>query len=194
MTHVIIPGEIQAVIGPDGFAEAIERRWLVPDTDSGYLCATNDLDVLGKMRKLAEMKSEEYTPEAIPVAESHDLAILHTHRQHQIVEIAAPMTGGQSPGLSTVAQPQEPQQPQQQPPQGGGGGYAVGTPVTVARQGVKATGVIEKLMLDGRYTVGYPTGVAQRPPGDNVFSKEEMSVVPTEPQRTTSQSPSPSSF
>jgi hypothetical protein len=105
MTHVIMPGEINAEIGPDGVREALDQRWLVPDTDSGFLCATNDLGKIEEMRALANMKPEEYKVEPILVPESHDATLLHTKRQRRINEIAAPMTGGQSPGLTAVAQP-----------------------------------------------------------------------------------------
>lgn len=190
MTHVILPGEINAAIGPDGVREALSERWLVADMDSGFLCATNDLGKIEEMRKLADMKPEEYKPEAIPVAESHDAAMLHTRRQHMINEIAAPATGGQSPGLTAVGQPQPPPQmqaaapattPQPAAPAApaapqGQGGFAVGTPVTVSRGGASATGMIEKLMPDGRYKLGF--GADQKAiPGDGVFSKEEMSAM-----------------
>lgn len=186
MTHVIMPGEINAEIGPDGVREALNERWLVADMESGFLCATNDLGKIEEMRKLASMKPEEYAPEAIPVRESHDASLLHTRRR-TINEIAAPATGGQSPGLTSVAQPQSP--PPMQPaapataPQPAApaappaqGGFAVGTPVTVSRGGASASGMIEKLMPDGRYKLGF--GPDQKPiPGDGVFSKDEMSAM-----------------
>ncbi len=105
MTHVILPGDMNAAIGPDGLREALQQRWLVPDMDEGYLCVTNDLGKLAEMRKLADMKPEQYKQEVIPVAESHDMALLHTRRAHPINEISAPMTGQPSPGLTSVSQP-----------------------------------------------------------------------------------------
>jgi hypothetical protein len=189
MTHVIMPGEINAEIGPEGVQEALNERWLVPDMESGFLCATNDLGKIEEMRKLASMKPEEYAPEPIPVRESHDASLTHTLRRNVIQEIAAPGTGGQSPGLTAVAQPQS--APMMQPatpaatPQPSApaapaapaqGGFAVGTPVTVSRGGASASGMIEKLMPDGRYKLGF--GADQKPiPGDGVFSKEEMSAM-----------------
>lgn len=187
MTHVILPGEIMAVIGPEGVSEALRQRWLVPDTDSGYLCATNDLAKVAEMQRIAEMKPEQFSGQELPVAESHGLSLLHTRRSHTINEIAAPMTGGGSPGLSSIGEPsQQTSQPQST---GSTGSPQVGTNVTVARQGVKATGVIEKLMPDGRYQVGYGQDVRQKPPGDNIFGKDEMTVVPSTPQQQQAQAP-----
>jgi hypothetical protein len=182
MTPVILPGEITAEIGPDGVSEALRERWLVPDVDSGFLCATNDLAVLDEMRKLAQMKPEEYKVDPVPVPESHDSVLLHSKRPHPINEIAAPMTGTPSPGLGTLGQPQSTQPPNPAAGQGTGG-IPVGTSVTVARQGVKATGMIEKLLPDGRYKIGF-SGQEAKPPGDDIFGKDEMTVVPANPQRS----------
>lgn len=193
MTHVIVPGEINAVLGPDGVAEALQSRWLVPDTDSGYLCVTNDPSKVDEMMKLVDTKPEDALKAApILVTDSHNLSLLHTNRRHAIHEVAAPGTGAPAPGLSTISQPQPPPQQMAAPapqaaaapaPAPQGGQMGVGMPVTVARQGITANGVIEKLMPDGRYSVGYPADVKQRPPGDNVFSKDEMTLVPSNPQR-----------
>lgn len=181
MSQVIMPGDMNSSLGPDGLREALALRWLVPDLDEGFLCVTSDPHLIEDMRKLADMKPEQWKPEAIPVAESHDAALLHSRRTRSLNEIAAPMTGGSSPGLSTVAQPQAPQAPQ--PPQGQPGQppFGIGSNVMVARQGVKSQGVIEKLNPDGRFQVGFPQGQA-KPTGDNIYSKEELSLVPASPQ------------
>lgn len=198
MTHVILPGDINAAIGPDGVAEALKERWLVPDTDSGYLCATNDLAKIEEMRKLAEIEPEKYKPEAIPVTESHDPCLMHSRRRHVIQEIAAPMTGKDSPGLSAIAQPPQsapiapvpapapaaPAPAPQAPPAGQAqGGAGIGMPITVSRGGMSASGVIEKLLPDGRFQVGFANGQQGKPPGDNIYSKEEVSTVPGAPTR-----------
>ncbi len=188
MTHIILPGEISAAIGPDGVSEALRQRWLMPDTDSGYLCVSSDPAIIEALHKTAEMKPKQYAPDGVSVSEGHDFSLLHTHRSHAIHEIAAPMTGQPSPGLSTLSQPpQTPQAPQApQAPQSqassGQGGYTIGMPVTVARQGLKSTGVIEKLMPDGRFQVGFAAD-QKKPQGDNIFSATEVSVVPNTPQR-----------
>lgn len=203
MTHVIIPGEINSVIGADGVSEALRDRWLVPDTDSGYLCVTNEPHKVQEMIELAGSKPEDALKAApILVTDSHDISLAHTKRRHLVQEIAAPGTGQPSPGLSSIAEPQPPMNPAQPPvagtaapvapaapaapiAAGGGGGgapgLAVGSAVTVARQGVAANGVIEKLLPDGRYSIGYGADVRSKPPGDNVFSKDEMTLVPRHP-------------
>lgn len=182
MTHVVIPGDIHEAIGADGVAEALKERWLVPDTDSGYLCVTNDLVKIEEMRTLAEMKPEQYAPEAVSVTESHEVSLFHTKRR--LHEIAAPGTGHPAPGLTTLGQPpvapQAPAAPQGQTDDG----FPIGTPVTISRQGRSANGMIEKLLPDGRYKLGFGADQGGRPPGDDIFSKDEMTVVPNNPQRT----------
>jgi hypothetical protein len=188
MTHVIMPGEINGAIGPDGVAEALEARWLVPDVDTGFLCATNDLGKIEEMRRLAEMKPEQYQQPPMPVCESHDMTIQHTHRPHSINEIAAPMTGGSSPGLTTLNAPQPAQAmaPQRPTPATGSSEQSptIGNSVMVARNGVSSMGVIEKILPDGRYQLGFAAGQQKAPPGDGIFSKEEMSTIDPNTQRS----------
>lgn len=182
MTHVILPGEINAAIGPDGVLEALSLRWLVPDLDTGFLCASNDLGVIEEMRKLAEMKPEQYSEPPLPILDSRDMTMTHALRQHALNEIAAPMTGGSSPGISAISQPTAPQPPQR-PTGQSNNVLPIGSAATVARNGIRSVGVIQKILPDGRYKMGF-TGQQQRPPGDDVYGQDEMSVVPENPQRS----------
>ena len=191
MTHVILPGEITAELGPDSVAEALKNHWLMPDTDTGFLCVSQDRNIIEEMIKAAG-PTEEAKPQSGPDASGgHGLSLLHTHRSHAIHEIAAPATGQPSPGLSSISQPQSapapmppPQPPQAAPPtpmaQPSQSGYSVGMPVSVARQGMKSVGVIEKMMPDGRFQVGFAAD-QKKPQGDNVFGKDEVSLVPSAP-------------
>lgn len=185
MTHVVLPGEINAAIGADGVSEALRDRWLVPDTDSGYLMVTSEPAKVQEMIDLAGTKPEDaLKPAPIVVTDSHAISLAHTKRRDVIQEVAAPMTGQPSPGLSSIAEPQPPMNPAQPAAQTtGASGLNVGSAVTVARQGVAANGVIEKLLPDGRYSIGYGADVKNKPPGDNVFSKDEMTLVPSNPQQ-----------
>jgi hypothetical protein len=185
MTHLIPPGDLVREIGPDSVAEGLRRRWLMPDMDEGFLQVNRDLRVVEEMQKEANAQPQRGPagPAAIPVSEGHAFSLLHTHRDRSIHEVAAPMTGGASPGLSAVAQPQPPPPPSSQPPTSGSGPpMAVGSQVTVARQGVKSNGVIEKLHPDGRFEVGFPGG-QPRPSGGNIYSRDEVSLIPMTPQQ-----------
>jgi len=178
MTHVIMPGEITAEIGPDGVAEALQRRWLVPDTDDGYLCATNDLKAVEEMRQTAQMKPEEFQGQVIPVAESHDLLQLHARRSHALYEVAPPMTGATAPGLSIVAQPVTQPKP---PPGVPDPTLRVGAQVFVGRGGKPAVGVIEKEITPDHFKVEFPPEQKDRPVGDNIYSRSELSTVMNKP-------------
>ena len=182
MSHIILPGEIKSAIGAEGMSEALQRRWLVPDTDTGYLNVTRDMQVVAEMQKIAEMKPETCTLNPVPISESHDMALGHTRRR-SIVEIAAPGTGAPAPGLTSVSQPTPPTQPTQPgQPATAAGDHQIGTAVTTARDGRTYSGVIEKLLPNGRFQVGFPAG-QPKPNGDSSFGKDEMTIVPSTPQR-----------
>jgi hypothetical protein len=107
------------------------------------------------------------------------MVMLHSRRAHPIYEVVAPMTGGDSPALAAIAQPQKyaAQPTQAQMP------LSIGTPVVVAREGHTAQGVVEKINPDGRFQVGFPEG-QKAPSGDNMYSKDELSLLPASPAST----------
>ena len=97
-TPIILPGEMIAAIEPEGMQEALQRRWVVPDMDSGNLMVTTDLS------KLREMQEAASTPPVeTKVAESAcaGYAVDHANRPHLwLHEIAAPATGKPGPALT----------------------------------------------------------------------------------------------
>jgi len=54
MSPIVFQGEMHEVLGADGLAEALQRRWLIPNQESGYLQVTNDEGVVEEMKKLQE--------------------------------------------------------------------------------------------------------------------------------------------
>jgi hypothetical protein len=54
LASIIPSGIMQAELGIDGFAEALERRWIVPNTESGELSVTNDFAVIQEIERVAE--------------------------------------------------------------------------------------------------------------------------------------------
>lgn len=180
LSHVILPGEIRGAIGGDGLAEALAQRWLVPDTDNGCLCVTNDLKVIAEMRIMSDMSPDAFKPQELPVAHSHDMSVAHSKRLH---EIAAPGTGKPAPGLSSVGQPaQAPAAPAQPVPAARGGVPApnaaapnVGDPVVVAENGRQFTGTIQSVGPDGRFTLSFGNERPANP--SKAYAKEEMRVI-----------------
>lgn len=99
---VVMPGEVVNEIGSEGMQECLDRRWLVPDHDSGFLQVTTES---------ARLKEVEAVAQTDPKAEgrsepaSHQFVLDHAERS-RVDEIAAPATGGAPPALvSATDQP-----------------------------------------------------------------------------------------
>jgi hypothetical protein len=41
LSPIIIQGELQAAIGTEAFQEALDRRWIIPDSNTGHLHVSN---------------------------------------------------------------------------------------------------------------------------------------------------------
>lgn len=54
MNPIVMIGEMQQALGPDGFSEALNRRWLIPDITSGHLSISEHQGVIDELRALAE--------------------------------------------------------------------------------------------------------------------------------------------
>lgn len=56
---VVFQGEILSAIGSDGLSEALARRWLVPNHDTGYLQFSPDEGVMLEMRQMAVTEADK---------------------------------------------------------------------------------------------------------------------------------------
>ena len=55
LSSIIQSGDLQTEIGADGFAEALQRRWVVPDYgETGALQVTNQLDKIQEIELVAK--------------------------------------------------------------------------------------------------------------------------------------------
>ena len=50
----IMNGELMLLLGPDGFQEALNRRWLIQDSENGAMLVTPLEQFIDQMRRLAE--------------------------------------------------------------------------------------------------------------------------------------------
>lgn len=140
MNPVIMTGEMTATLGYEGMTEALQRRWLVPNTETGHLQVSTDLRVVEEMRALAEHDPEgdeedKKKPKHEPgcecgecmdtykkysyglhkpmkeVGESHDLVMSHSSRTRgQLTELMAPGTGHDNSAPFRPPQPATPMQ------------------------------------------------------------------------------------
>jgi len=194
MTHVVLPADLQSKLGPDGMAEALRRRWVEADYDSGALRVNSNLGVVTEVERYANSKCEVCGEEKCkcdpdsdgktakqeaqaPVQNaSRDYAMHHSDRLH---EFAAPGSGQPDPEQAPAAAPAapapaatptvptEPRNPNDQDSE-----HAVGESVMVAEDGKQYTAVVKSKESDGTYTLSFG---AQRPPVQRRYRKEELS-------------------
>lgn len=112
---LVFPGEIVAAIGSDAMQEALSRRWLIPEQDSGLLSINTNAAMVEDMRSIAQEcpechKADCVCAAAVPANESHGMAYGHALRRggvNSLDELLAPATGhdSNSPMLKTPVPP-----------------------------------------------------------------------------------------
>lgn len=187
MNPTVMQGEMTTVLGEDGLQEALNRRWLVPNYDSGYLQVANHGSVVEDMEAIAAMPDP--TPEPDNLGESRNICQQHAIRGRADImeasvlsEIAAPATGRPSPGFvqaaasSTPTAPAAPAAPAAGPAAAGGAapaGSAVGEDVSVVQDGRTYQGKIASVN-NGRYRLSF--GGPERP-ADRDYAQNEIARV-----------------
>lgn len=74
----LMRGGLCESIGTDAFAEAINRGFLVPDTETGELCLTSDMTLVEQLRTIAGA-SDEYVH---PLSDAYPKPQLSAGRQY----------------------------------------------------------------------------------------------------------------
>jgi hypothetical protein len=181
MNPVVMSGEMLADIGSDGMSEALQRRWLVPSTETGHLQVSTDMAVVEEMRTVAAMPAPEFQP--VKESACHGFAVSHSERERgQLTELMAPMTGHDN---SAPFRPQAPASPTTSAPppggpiaaqgaQGGQGAPGIGDEVIVAENGKDFTGTIGTVGQDGKYKVTFGN---LKPPVNRDYGVNEFKVT-----------------
>ena len=174
----IMQGEMIETLGPDGFGTAIERRWLVPSYESGFLQVTPDQTLVEEIIATAALPD----PVPVPVEDSlsHGIVLEHAHRNRyeatlRLDEIAAPATGKPAPSFRTTPAPS----PNAPPPATSAPGQprAVGSDVAVVEGGKSFVGKVMKAE-NGRYKISF--GGPERPAQDRDYEDSELQAVQTQ--------------
>jgi hypothetical protein len=193
MNPTVMQGEMNAVLGEDGLGEAIARRWLVPNYDSGYLQVSPSGAIVEEMQTIAAMPDPTPAPDTL--GESRVICQQHAIRGRANImeatylsEIAAPATGRPSPGFIQAAAPGTPTSsapipapapaaaaPPPASPGGGApaGGNAVGEDVSVVQDGKTYQGKVASVN-NGRYRLSF-AGPAR--PQDREYASNEINRV-----------------
>lgn len=143
---VVMIGEMQHALGYDGYALAIERRWIEPNYDSGELSVSERQGVLNEMRALAKSIKD-------PVVESkpNNLYRLFTTNQKQTIVVQTPN------GLVESIMEEEDAE--------------IGDEVVVADDGKPYTAVVKSKNSDGTYSLSFGR---EKPRTDRSYSKAEV--------------------
>lgn len=177
MSPTVMQGDLTSVIGTDGLKEALNRRWLVPNYESGYLQVSNDGKCVAEMLEIAAMP-EPGTP-VDHLSESREVCTSHAFRNACTVmeagclsEIAAPGTGKPAPSfVQTPATSSPTSAPSSS--SGGGAPLNVGEDVHVVENGKSYQGKV-KSGEKGRYRISF--GGSDRPQ-DRDYTEKEISRV-----------------
>ena len=128
LSQVVMVGEMQQVLGSEGYTLALDRRWLEPDWNTGELTVTQQESGLQEMRKLSA------GVKVAPVAESvtHNVYRMFTNNHPKIITQT-------SEGLFESDETQ------------------IGDEVTVAEDGKPFNAVVKSKNPDGTYVLSFGT-------------------------------------
>jgi len=171
---LLMPGKLHSDIGSEAVGEALNRRWIIADEDTGYLMITTEQTRIREMQELAA-KVEEEKPE--PAQESvgpRDFAL--NHAQRRLHETAAY-------GSGQPAAPAQPATPATNPPSPSttprpsptsntdNGVLRVGEDVTIAEEGKAYQAKVKAVNSDGTYELSFGS---QRPVTQRPYRQEEV--------------------
>lgn len=184
MNPTVMQGEMTTVLGEDGLQEALNRRWLVPNYESGYLQVANHGSVVEDMQAIAAMPDP--TPEPDKLGESRTICTQHAFRTARpleeasvISEIAAPGTGRPAPGFVQSPAASTPTAPAQAPQPGAPGAAPlnIGDDASVVENGKTYQGKVQA-SENGRFKISF--GGPERPSRLDYAPNELSRVVPAQ--------------
>jgi hypothetical protein len=176
---LLMPGKLHADIGPDAIGEALNRRWIIADEDTGYLMITTEQTRIAEMQELAATVEEDKGAEkAGSTQESvgpRDFALNHAQRRlHEAAaygsgQPAAPAQAATpaTPATSQVSATSNPS-PTSNP---SNSALQVGEDVTIAEEGKAYQAKVKAVNSDGTYELSFGT---QRPVTQRPYRKEEV--------------------
>lgn len=158
---IILIGEMQHALGVDGYALALERRWIVPSWDSGELTVSDRPGTLEEMRKLADtVKTAPVVAEA-----KTNLYRLFSSNQRQTVIVQTPDGLVEALAVGTPATQ----------------GAEIGDEVVIADEGKPYTGVVQSKNEDGTYVLSFGQ---DKPRSVRPYAREELRKTAAAPAGT----------
>jgi hypothetical protein len=181
-SSLIVPGTLFVQIGSDAMKEALDRRWVEPDMDTGYLRLASSQSKIEEMQALAEGKCDNCKcdpceccekcgkhPCACPKSEdlsTRNLMTAHTNRH--VLEYTSPpgyASGqGERGAAVTPINPQPLSAPRAVDP-------VIGEDVIIADEGKSYQAKIASKNQDGTFKLSFGPN---RPAKDRFYRKEEF--------------------
>jgi hypothetical protein len=173
---LLVPNSVTARLGPDAVQDALQRGWLQPDMDSGFLCLAPEAG------KLAEMEQAASGPETTPSHKTEALDFRGPALRHALREASYGVGMGASTSGSMGSG--QPERPAPMPPrtnttfgdrQHHPGDFVVGEDVMIADQGKTYQAKIRTRRPDGTYELSFGPNIPLR--SDRTFRREEMRAM-----------------
>lgn len=171
---ILTTGEIISMVGSDGLQEALNRRWVTPDQDTGFLTVNTNG---GKLAELAEAcKCKQCSKTDCKCEESSEEppknGIANALREAWAgMGVGAGSNGGGNPPImprqAPMASPTSPANPNANAPQ-------IGDDVMVADEGQSFTGKVGSVGQDGRYRLNF---AGTKPRMNREYSSNELRKV-----------------
>ncbi len=181
-TSLLIPGALTAALGGEAVQDALNRGWIRPDTETGFLCLTDQQSQINELRDLAASVEPESRPAVAAESSSRSFVMHHSARLHETLGLGGDVSGtGGAPGSGQPqGQPATPP-PQQTPTSSSPPSAAtnfVGQDVVIANEGKSYQAKIKALNKDGTCELSF--GPNRPPDYTRMFHREEMQAVQPE--------------
>jgi hypothetical protein len=182
----MVPGAITAEIGSEAVQDALNRGWVRPDAETGFLCLTDQHSQLIEMRELAG-HPEPADKKVKETVESASRSFVMNHSVRNVTEafgvgLASGTSGIGAPGSGQtrgVAPALTPTSPQANKP---GQDYIVGEDVMIADEGKSYQAKVQSKNPDGTYKLSF--GPNRPTKQDRMFRREEMQRIQAEREGT----------
>lgn len=184
-SSLIVPGILHAELGPDAMKEALARRWVEADLDTGYLRLSSQYTTLDQMRQLVEAKCDNCKCEPCECCENcgkhpcvckkeeskgtRSFMDAHIIRSQQEAFVGTPAYGSGQPAQPPAPRvaPQVDANRSQEP--------MVGEDVIIADEGRSYPAKIASKNPDGTFKLSFGPNKPLRQ--DRMFRKEEIQRV-----------------
>ena len=165
---VVMTGEVIEAIGSEGMNEALNRRWLIANPETGYLQITTDM---ARVNEIAEAAGREDVETRVEESAAAPFAVAHATRR--IDEIAAPATGKPAPTMGGGSPTPPPVNAPTPTTRTADAGPNVGDDVAVAQEGRTYTGKVASRSPEGRYTLSFGP---ERPAVQREYAANELRI------------------